>query len=120
MKVSPQRRFWVELVCLGLFAILACAQSSDPAQNFPDCKAGRESCDRSRLSPAEAAEVAAAAHNQNVVNCRSGYDSCDPSKLTQPEATALAVADHQHNASVCKNGLQSCDKSKLTASEAQD
>jgi hypothetical protein len=100
------------LVCLS--PILAFAQSPDVAQNLDACKTGRESCDQSKLSDAQSADSALAAHGRNVANCRNGYDSCDRSKLSEPETIALAVADHQKNVTDCKFGMQSCDRTKLT------
>src|SRR5579872_7293386 len=114
MKVSLRKSFGVSLVCLSLWSIFAFAQFSDVSSNLENCKAGRETCDRSKLSQSEAAEVAIAVHRQNVVNCRNGYDSCDRSKLTEQETITLAVVDHQRNLSDCDEGMLSCDRSRLT------
>src|SRR5689334_1587447 len=86
---SPQRFLWAQAACLSLWPILAFAQSPNLAQNLADCNAGRESCDRSRLSQSESADAALAAHARNVTKCRNGYDSCDHSTLTKPEVIAL-------------------------------
>src|ERR1039458_5523288 len=110
----------LQVACLILWPILTLAQSSNFAQNLEACKAGRQVCDQSKLSPAQSADVALAAHGRNVANCRNRYDSCDRSKLSEREAMALAVADHQHNVSDCNDGMQSCDRSKLTPAEARD
>jgi group II intron maturase len=61
-----------------------------------------ETCDPSKLSPSESADVALAGHGRNVSNCRNGYDSCDHSNLTQQETIALALADHQQNVLTAK------------------
>ena len=50
MKVSLRKRFGVPLACLTFWPILALAQSADVGQNLEDCKAGRDTCDRSRLA----------------------------------------------------------------------
>jgi len=113
MKVSLRKCFGVSVGCFSFWSILAFAQSSDLTSNLANCKAGRETCDRSKLSQSEATEVAVAVHRQNVVNCRNGYHSCDRSKLTEPETIALAVADHERNVSDCNQGMLSCDRSKL-------
>ena len=118
MKVGLRKCF-APVAYLSLWPILAFAQSSDLAQNLADCKAGRDSCDRSELSQSETTDVALAVHRQNVVNCRDGYNSCDRSKLTEPERIALAVAYHRRNVSDCDEGMLSCDRSKLTPIEAR-
>jgi hypothetical protein len=118
VKSTLRKCFGALVACLSLWPILAFAQSSDLAQNVAECKAGRDTCDRSKLSQSEATDVALAAHFRNVVNCRNGYDPWERSKLTEPEAIALAVADHQRNVSDCTDGMQSCNPSKLTSSEA--
>jgi hypothetical protein len=112
MKINRSKYLWAQVACLSLWPVLLCAQSSDLAQNLADCKNGWESCDRSRLSESESADVARFEHRRNVASCRNGYDSCDRSKLTEPEAIALAVADHQQNVSNCKNGTSPCDPSR--------
>jgi hypothetical protein len=109
MKSSLRKCFGALVTCLSLWPILAFVQSSDLAQNLETCKAGRDTCDPSRLTPSEAADGALAAHVRNVVNCRNGYDPCDRSKLTEPEAIALALADHQRNVSDCTDGMQPCN-----------
>ncbi len=106
--------------CFSFGPILLFAQSSGPTQNLDDCKAGREACDRSKLSTSEVADVALAQRARNLSNCRNGFDPCDRSKLTPREATALAVADHERDVSDCTSGMGSCDPSKLTPSEALD
>jgi len=116
MKITLQR--CVLAACLALCPIALFAQSSE--QNLEACKAGREACDRSKLSGAELADLARVQHIANLSNCRNGFDPCDRSKLTPREATALAVADHQRDVSACTGGMGSCDTSKLTASEARD
>src|SRR5947209_18026331 len=103
MKVSLRKCLLVQVACLGLWPILLFAQSPDLAQNLADCRNGRETCDPSKLSPSQSADVALAGHGRNVSNCRNGYDSCDHSKLTQQETIALALADPQENLSACKN-----------------
>jgi hypothetical protein len=118
MKFNLKKCFGALVACLSLLPVLAFAQSSDLAENLDACKAGRDTCERSRLTPSEATDVVLAAHVRNVVNCRHGYDPCDRSKLTEPEMIALAVADHQRNVSDCTDGMQSCNPSKLTSSEA--
>src|SRR5438876_1862600 len=118
MKVSLRKCLLVQVACLGLWPILLFAQSPDLAQNLVDCRNGRETCDPSKLSPSQSADVALAGHGRNVSNCRNGYDSCDRLKLTQQETIALALADHQQNVSDCKNGMSSCDPSQLTQAEA--
>src|SRR5438874_6694822 len=85
MKVSLRKCLLVQVACLGLWPILLFAQSPDLAQNLADCRNGRETCDPSKLSPSQSADVALAGHGRNVSNCRNGYDSCDHSKLTQQE-----------------------------------
>jgi hypothetical protein len=97
------RRFLLAHACLSLWPILLLAQSSDLSQNLEACKAGREPCDQSKLSPAQMTDVTSARHGRNIVNCRNGYDTCDRSKLTEREATALAVADHQRNVTDCND-----------------
>ncbi len=84
MKAILRKCLWAQVACLslGLSPVVAFAQSSDLAQNLETCKAGREICDQSKLSAAQLAEVALAAHGRNVVNCRNGYSSCDLAKLT--------------------------------------
>src|SRR6267142_3825473 len=111
MKVSLWE-YWTLGACLSLLPIALFAQSSDLAQNLVDCKNGRETCDRSKLSQSESADVARANHARNVSNCRSGFAACDHSQLTRQEAIAWAIADHQRNVSKCKDGIESCDQSK--------
>src|SRR5579872_6141359 len=113
MKVNLRGCLWTQLACLMLWSALSLAQSSDPRQNLEACKAGRDTCDRSKLSPAQAAELDATSRERNVSNCRNGFDSCDHAKLTAPQAIALAVANHQRNVSDCKDGVASCDPSRL-------
>jgi hypothetical protein len=120
MKINLSKYRWAQLASLSLWPILLCAQSSDLAQNLADCMHGWQSCDHTRLSPSESADVALAEHRLNTRNCRNGYDSCDRSKLTEPEAIALAVADHRQNVSNCKNGTNPCDPLRLTQSEARE
>jgi hypothetical protein len=119
MKVSFRKCFGAQIACLSLWPILALAQSSDLSQNLADCKAGRDTCDRSRLSQSQATDVALAAHGRNVVDCRNGFGSFDRSKLSEPETIALEVADHQRNVSDCNDGMLSCDPFKLTPMEAR-
>jgi hypothetical protein len=88
MKISLRKCLGVQVACLSLWPILSFAQSSDLSQKLADCKAGRDTCDRSKLSQSEVNDVALAVHGRNVVNCRNGYDSCDRSKLSEPEAIA--------------------------------
>src|SRR6202008_1529743 len=109
MKARVRKYLWAQAACLSLCLspILAFAQSSDPSQNLAACKAGRDSCDRSKLSQSEATEVRLAAHMRNVTNCRDGYESWDRSKLSEPETIALAVADHQRNGTNCNDGMLS-------------
>src|SRR6478735_651678 len=104
---------WVPIACLCLWPVCLSAQSSDIAQNLADCKNGWGTCDRSRLSESESAEVALSEHRRDVANCRNGYDSCDRSKLSEAEVIALAVADHRQNVSDCTSGTTSCDPSRL-------
>ena len=115
-----RNRFRRRAALLTFSPMLAFAQSSDIGDNLANCKAGRESCHSSKLTPAESVEVALAAHARNVATCRTGYGACDRSKLSESEVTALAVADHQRNVTDCNQGTHSCDTSKLTALEAHD
>jgi hypothetical protein len=66
MKFSLKKCFGALVACLSLWPILAFAQSSDLAQNLEACKAGRDICDRSRLTASETMDVALAAHGRNV------------------------------------------------------
>jgi len=77
MKVRFRKYLRTQVAFLSLWPMLAFAQSSDLSQNLAECKAGRDACDRSKLSQSEASDVALAAHMRNVVNCRNAYDSCD-------------------------------------------
>src|SRR5947207_14919589 len=70
MKVSLRKCLLVQVACLGLWPILLFAQSPDLAQNLVDCRNGRETCDPSKLSPSQSADVALAGHGRNVSNCR--------------------------------------------------
>src|ERR1700689_3911695 len=101
MKASLRKYLLVPVAFLSLWPVLAFAQSAGFSQNLEACKAGREACDRSKLSVPQAAEVALAAHGRNVADCRNHYDSCDRSKLSEPETVALAVADYQRNVTDC-------------------
>src|SRR5689334_10823717 len=103
MKAPLRKCLLAPVACLSLWPIVVLAQASEPVQNLADCKAGRESCDHSRLSPSQSADVAFARHGRNISDCRNGYDSCDHSKLSEPESIALAVADHQRNVSNCND-----------------
>src|SRR5689334_21094515 len=105
MKISQQKCLWGQIACLILWPILLSAQASDLVQNLADCKNGRETCDRSRLTQAQSVEVARADQQRNLSNCRDGVEACDHSKLSEREATALAVADYQHNVSNCESGI---------------
>jgi hypothetical protein len=67
MNISLRKCLGKQVACLRLWPILACAQSSDLSSNLANCKAGRDTCDRSKLSQSEAAEVALVVHRQNVV-----------------------------------------------------
>jgi hypothetical protein len=69
-----------------------------------------ESCDYSKLSPAEAKEVAVAEHQRNFSNCKYGVASCNHSKLTTLEGKEVTVAEHQRNYTACAEGYQDCDK----------
>ena len=120
MKINLHGSLCAQLACLILWPALSLAQSSDLVQNLGDCKAGRVTCDRSRLSLSQAAELDATDRERNVSNCRNGFRDCDHSKLTGPQAIALAVADHQRNVSACKDGMASCDPARLTQSEARE
>src|SRR4029077_5030208 len=125
MKNNLWKCLWTQVACLSLWPVLAFAQSpglaqNDLGQNLEACKAGREICDQSKMSPSQLADLTLVLHLRNVANCRNGYDSCDRSKLSDPEAMALAVADHQRNVSDCNDAMQSCDPSKLTQSESRD
>src|SRR5580704_8329570 len=116
MSVNLRWCLWVPLACLVFWQSFSLAQSSDVVQNLAACQAGREACDRSKLSPSQTAEVDASNRERNVSNCRNGFESCDHSKLTQPQAIALAVAGHQRNVTECRDGMASCDPSRLTQS----
>src|SRR5882762_3155548 len=120
MKVPIPLIFWSLTSSLSLFPVLASGQASDRDHNLSACQQGWAGCDRSKLSPSEAAEVALTDHRQNVSDCRDGLKSCDRAKLGDAERTALAVADHQNNVTACNDGIQSCDRSRLTPSEARD
>src|SRR5438477_2673119 len=113
MRIYPSKYLLVPVACMSLWPIILFADPSDRAQNLADCKSGWETCDRSKLSQSESADVALSDHRRDVANCRNGYDSCDHSKLTRREAVALAVADHERNGSDCAMGLSSCDPSRL-------
>ena len=63
--------------CLSLWPVLLLAQSSNLAENLTDCKNGWETCDRSRLSQSEPADVALSDHRRDVSNCRASFASCD-------------------------------------------
>ena len=117
MKANLRKYLWAPVACLSLWPVLAFAQSPDLSQNLEACKAGRETCDRSRLSAPQLAEVALASHGRNVANCRNHYDSCDRSKLTASEAREMTVAEQQRNFTACKDGTGACDRSRLTLSE---
>jgi hypothetical protein len=86
MNISLRNCLGKQVACLSLWPILAFAQSSDLSSNLANCKAGHDTCDRSKFSQSEATEVTLVVHRQNVVNCRNRYDSCDRSKLTAPES----------------------------------
>ena len=60
MKASLRKYLWAPVACLSLWPVLAFAQSPDFSQNLEACKAGREACDRSKLSVPQSAEVALA------------------------------------------------------------
>jgi len=58
VKFSLFKRFVIQAVCFSFWPILVFAQSSDLTQNLADCKNGWESCERSKLSESELADVA--------------------------------------------------------------
>jgi len=62
MKINLSKYRWAQVACLSLLPILVCAQSSDLAQNLADCVNGWQSCDHSKLSVSESADVAVAEH----------------------------------------------------------
>lgn len=101
MLSNLRKCLWVQALCLSLWPILAFGQSSDLSRNLDACKSGSQSCDRSKLSSAQLADITSSAHARNVVNCRNVSSSCDLAKLTEPETIALAVANHQRNVSDC-------------------
>jgi hypothetical protein len=51
--------------------------------------AGKESCNYSQLTPAEATTLAAAEHKRNYTACLSGNGYCDPSRLTVEETHSV-------------------------------
>jgi hypothetical protein len=94
VKVNLRGYLGATLAFFILWPVLSFAQLSDHAQILAACKAGRESCDRSKLSWTELAEVIASDHGRNVADCRGGLESCNHSNLSAQEAVALAVANH--------------------------
>jgi len=88
MKTTLIRRCFLT-ACLTLCPIFLFAQSAEPnldTQNLDACKAGRDTCDRSKLNPAQLADLALARRTTNLSNCRNGFDPCDRSTLTPREA----------------------------------
>ena len=108
------------LVVLLVFALLSLAQDTGSAQrtnqvpvsgqmagpngNLSACQHGWTECDRSKLTPSEAAEVEMADRQRNVSDCRDRMSSCNLGKLSDAERAALAVAGHDDNVVACNNG----------------
>src|SRR5438552_2412683 len=102
MKFSLSKQLWVLAAFFSLWPSFLFAQASNVSQNLVDCKNGRETCDRSRLSKSESAEVALS--EQNVSNCTTGTTSCDRSRLTESEARESSIAALQRNIGNCRDG----------------
>jgi len=83
MKRSISFRTFTTSCFAGFLLIVqfAAAQLS----NFDACRYGYASCDASRLTASEQAQVAVAAHARNFTACQYGYYGCDPSQLTTEE-----------------------------------
>ena len=62
MLRNLRKCLWVQALCLSLWPILGFGQSSDLSRNLDACKSGSESCDRSKLSAAQLADVTFAGH----------------------------------------------------------
>jgi hypothetical protein len=58
-------------------------------RNLSACKAGKESCDYSKLTAPEAKVLADAEHKRNYAACLKGHGYCDASRLTPAEARAI-------------------------------
>src|SRR5689334_2816227 len=105
MKLNMQAFLGLAAVCLCLAQPAAFAQTTDEHDtNLANCTYFVGPCDHSRLTPTEAAAVAAIEHQRNTVDCRNGWESCDRSRLTPEEASALAVALHRRNVENCTDG----------------
>jgi len=61
------------------------------ARNMSDCREGRDSCDYSLLSPAEAKEITSAERVRNQTACVSGRGYCDRSRLTPAKAAKIPL-----------------------------
>ncbi|MGA2336749.1 MAG: hypothetical protein ABSG08_15385 [Terriglobales bacterium] len=115
MKRSISFRTFTTSCFAGFLLIVqfAAAQLS----NFDACRYGYASCDASRLTASEQAQVAVAAHARNFTACQYGYYGCDPSQLTTEERSQVAVAAHARNFTACQYGYYGCDPSQLTTEE---
>jgi hypothetical protein len=77
------------LVLLILWSALS--QSQDRSSNLAACEYGYATCDSSRLTPDEQAQVAQAAHARNFSACRYGYATCDSPRLTSEEQAQVGA-----------------------------
>ena len=55
---------------------------ADHQRNVSDCDDGMQSCDRSKLTPAEARDSSTAERLRNIADCKDGVGNCDHSQLT--------------------------------------
>ena len=119
--IAMRTQVAVLLACVSFWQVsLLAAQTRDHDDNLSACKDGWPSCDHSKLSPAEARQVAVAERQHNVSDCRDGRPSCDASKLTLGEVRGVAAVKHDRNLSDCRSGWQSCDYVLLTAEESRE
>jgi len=56
---------------------------------LPECRPGKNSCDYSNLTAAEAETLADSEHKRNYSACLKGYGYCDASRLTGDEAPTV-------------------------------
>src|SRR5437588_659895 len=111
----PMKRLSFVVVLLTFWSLLATCQLSS---NFNACRYGYASCDLSRLTKDEQAQVGVAAQARNFNACRYGYASCDSSRLTTDEQGQVAVAAQAHNFNACRYGFATCNRALLTPDES--
>ncbi|KAA6457539.1 hypothetical protein DYQ86_22170 [Acidobacteria bacterium AB60] len=95
-------------------------EHSDP-KNYSSCLNGFSyACNKTLLTPEEAANVEASDLRRNYSSCMNGFSyACNKNLLTADEAATVKASDLRRNYSSCMNGFSyACNKALLTPEEA--